>query len=617
MSKSPFVTVAVAFALLSAPALVPPDADAGPIVLYTVLKPRKLDLGLSDATKADPLFPFQWTLLNRGNLLFPAPNKRGIDLNVVPAWKLGLTGKGVRVMIVDGGLDATHEDLAANVDRSMLHSFVKDVKDPTSTDTGDEDGVAHGTAMAGILAAVARNGVGGRGVAPGATIGASQVIVGFVPPTAQALMQTYGGAPFSEKADIFSASYDFFEGLPEFADMETSNEARALAQLPAMRGGKGALVVRVAGNEYAGVGHLPCSRAKYNKLTCINAGFGPAKLLPQTVVVASINASGQHSSFSNTGANILVSGLGGDDVVTKPGTTSLGLITTDISGCERGVSAHKPTVELKNLTDFEKPGTPLFGALNARCNYLSVSSGTSSAVPTVVGVIALMLEANPALTWRDIRVILARTSRRVDAARAPTSIMLADHSGYVAEPAWTRNAAGLWFHNAYGYGLVDAHAAVVAAKGWARHLSGPMLDSGWVGAVGTQPSNGSSAAKPLPIPRGKREGAGYAIRVPATGLVEFVQVRMGVEGVNLSDIAVELTSPSGTRSVLLAPYTALDAPGVKGETVFASNAFMSERMDGDWTLRVIDTGFPNKLDPNDQAAQPLLTGWSIRVMGTS
>ncbi|RKP48586.1 S8 family serine peptidase [Pararobbsia silviterrae] len=590
-------------------------ASAEPLMLYNVLKPKSVNFGTQaqrpPEREADPLFPFQWPLLNRGNLFLPGPYTRGIDLNVVPVYRQGITGKGVRVMIVDGGLDARHEDLAANVDRSMLHSFTN-TNDASATDVGSDDGVSHGTAMAGIVAAVARNGVGGRGVAPGATLGAAQLLAGGERPDERALMQTYGGAPFSRNTDVFSASYEMFIGLPEFHEFESDSEVRALAQLPGLRGGRGAVVVKPSGNEFDGMGDVRCPRAKYVGLTCGHAAFSVARLLPQTIVVSSVNATGKRSSFSNTGANVLVAGLGGDDAPTPAGSAPLRWITTDISGCERGVVAHTPTVEVEHLTDFETPGTLLFGALNARCNYLSISSGTSSAVPSVAGVIALMLEANPALTWRDIRVILARTSRRVDAQSAPLSVLLADRSAYVAEPGWTRNGAGLWFHNAYGYGLVDAQRAVDVARNWPRHLSGPMPSTEWVGLARLQATD---PARRVAIPRGKAAGASDTIRVPQSGLVEFVQVRVALDKVNFSDLAIELTSPSGTRSVLLTPYTMLDTPELSGEVVFASNAFMSERMDGAWTLRVVNTGFANPLDPNDAAAQPSLLGWAIRVMG--
>ena len=76
--------------------------------------------------------------------------------------------------------------------------------------------------------------------------------------------------------------------------------------------------------------------------------------------------------------------------------------------------------------------------------------GTSSACPLGAGVVALMLEANPALSWRDVQSILARTARLIDED----------------DPDWTTNAAGYHINHKYGFGLLDAAAAVDLAAQW-------------------------------------------------------------------------------------------------------------------------------------------------------
>ena len=76
--------------------------------------------------------------------------------------------------------------------------------------------------------------------------------------------------------------------------------------------------------------------------------------------------------------------------------------------------------------------------------------GTSASAPMVAGVIGLMLEAEPDLTWRDIQHILVRTSQKID------------HS----DDGWFKTYEGRDFNHNYGYGLVDASAAVNLAKNW-------------------------------------------------------------------------------------------------------------------------------------------------------
>ena len=70
--------------------------------------------------------------------------------------------------------------------------------------------------------------------------------------------------------------------------------------------------------------------------------------------------------------------------------------------------------------------------------------GTSAATPIVAGVIALMLEANPELGWRDVQEILIRSAKKI----APD------------DTSWATNGAGLSFSHDYGAGMVDALLAV-------------------------------------------------------------------------------------------------------------------------------------------------------------
>lgn len=75
-------------------------------------------------------------------------------------------------------------------------------------------------------------------------------------------------------------------------------------------------------------------------------------------------------------------------------------------------------------------------------------NGTTSATPHVAGVAALVLEANPHLTLREVVAIIEKTARKV---------------GPYAYRAAPGRPNGDW-HREMGYGLVDANACVRDAK---------------------------------------------------------------------------------------------------------------------------------------------------------
>jgi subtilisin family serine protease len=105
----------------------------------------------SAAAADDPLRSSQWYL---------------DDIHADAAQKVA-TGRGVTVAVVDSGVDDSHPDLAGAVVNGP--DFVDNDSDPN-----DEQG--HGTAIAGIIAAQANNGIGVRGAAPGVKILAIRVL---------------------------------------------------------------------------------------------------------------------------------------------------------------------------------------------------------------------------------------------------------------------------------------------------------------------------------------------------------------------------------------------------------------------------------------------------------
>lgn len=78
----------------------------------------------------------------------------------------------------------------------------------------------------------------------------------------------------------------------------------------------------------------------------------------------------------------------------------------------------------------------------------STFGGTSAAAPLVAGVVALILQANPELGWRDVQHIFVNTSKITDAT----------------DSDWFTNGGGFRHNHKYGFGLVNAEAAVESAR---------------------------------------------------------------------------------------------------------------------------------------------------------
>ncbi|GIX68208.1 furin-like protease 2 [Caerostris extrusa] len=129
----------------------------------------------SSLTFRDPLYPEQWFL--HGGAY------RQYDMNVIPAWEQGYTGKGVVVTILDDGIQSNHPDLAQNYDKDASFDINGSDEDPTPQ---DDDENKHGTRCAGEVAAVANNEFCGVGIAYNASIGARK---GHVYPPEEQLLE--------------------------------------------------------------------------------------------------------------------------------------------------------------------------------------------------------------------------------------------------------------------------------------------------------------------------------------------------------------------------------------------------------------------------------------------
>jgi hypothetical protein len=551
-------------------------------------------LGFSVATVADPLVTEQWHLKNTGQTGFAdTAGIAGFDINVDPVFMTGTSGANVITAVVDTGLEIAHEDLAVNVIPGQSYNFNTGSNDPTNTVDTDGD---HGTSVSGLIA-MARNSTGGIGVAPAAKLKGFNFLSSNTPFVSQLVAALGGSSANPNSRDVMIFNESFGQTVTDgHQHIDPTVLAQLISGVNTLRGGKGALYVKAGGNGFfdMGTGTANCDIPNVTGVSCENVNFDPENATPYQMPVGAIAASGIKASYSTAGSALWVSAPGGGGgfnasvagIGFAPDAYEPAMVTTDQSGCAKGSS-----VTNSGTSRFNNGQAP-----NTSCNYTNTMNGTSSSTPVTVGVIALMLEANPNLTWRDVKHILASTARQIDAARAAVTIAVIG-GNYVAEPAWTTNNAGFHFHNWYGFGLVDANAAVVMAKTYTLGQLGTFVDTGTL----------SSGALSQAIPDHSITGASSAINV-TTGITftEAVQISVTATHTFTGDLAIELTSPKGTRSVLKTGddgfFNSQNLIGM----VLVSNALYGENPAGTWTLKVVDVA---------QGDTGTLTGWTLRIYG--
>jgi subtilisin family serine protease len=189
--------------------------------------------------------------------------------------------------------------------------------------------------------------------------------------------------------------------------------------------------------------------------------------------------------------------------------------------------------------------------------YTSNFSGTSAACPLAAGVGALILAANPALTVRDVQHVMVAAARQCDAGDA----------------SWIGNAAGRAVSESYGFGALNAAAAVNLAMSWTN--VGPALSH----------DTGAQAVNAL-IPDNNTTGLTRTVNVAPSMTVETVELVLNVDHDFVGDLQVELTSPGGTVSLLAKKRQ--DTQDDLINYVFTTFRCWGEDSAGDWTVKIAD-----------------------------
>ena len=252
--------------------------------------------------------------------------------------------------MLDSGTEPDHPDL----DVTVGGDYITGKSDYTSQD------MSHGTAAAGVAAAIGNNGVGVAGVAYDAHIFASRM-VGSI--TESGTYYAFVDA-VDAGAAVISNSWGYSRACEGYGIWSSLQDALEYAETEG-RGGLGTVVVQAAGND-----------------NCDISGDGLLGV-PTVFGVAAISGNDDKEWYSSYGDHV--------DIAAPSG----GLLTTDVTGSERG-----------------------YGSYNGDSDYWDGFSGTSAATPVVSGVFALMFAANPRLTAADAREIICQTATRNDISDA-------------------------------------------------------------------------------------------------------------------------------------------------------------------------------------------------------
>jgi subtilisin-like proprotein convertase family protein len=345
-----------------------------------------------------------------------------------------------------------------------------------------------------------------------------------------------------------SPTTGLFEEWNEIVSPDPLTEAALEYAAKYGRGGKGSIITFAAGNhdefKLTSNGSAQKSGARVDFQALPNSIY--------TIAVGAVNSLGKKSNYSQVGSSLLISAPSN----TSDGT-GLGIMTTDNKGPKGyNYGIHNTLFTWPPVADFKGSAdvTQTFG-------------GTSSATPAVSGVIALMLQRNPNLGWRDVQEILIRSAFKIDPS----------DSGWITANRTVSGNATEEFHfnDKYGAGRVDAAAAVALSGNWTN--LGPQLS--------------------LPTPNNTIQALGANSTINRTFTVngsitraEHVTLQLTVTDIPKGNLTITLTSPSpgNTTSTFCIPHS--DTLNKFENWKFMTVRSWAENPNGNWTLTITNNG---------------------------
>lgn len=483
--------------------------------------------GVEDGLDGDPFLKYQWYIQSLGNVVANTVEKTthvGDDLRILDVYHRVLgnsNGHDTVVQVVDTGVELKHEDLDILLEDSF-NAVTKD-NDPTATRSVSKNdpksplNSGHGTAVAGIIAAKTNNGLGIRGIVPRARIAGSNWLEDQ---TLGELDRVWYSQINDDNISVCNNSWGTY-----YLKDESFERILALGTQQ-LRYGRGRVYVFAAGN----------ARETYG-----NANLSYLTNNPYVVTVASLNAQDKYASYSNPGSNVLVSGYGGEHYYTAPT-----IMTTSLSG----ESYYKDELNgRKGVITVDE---------DSNKSYTYAMNGTSAAAPMVSGAIALVLDACPSLSWRDIRWLIANSATMVDKSSS----------------VWVENGAGLHFNTNYGYGKINPLGMIDMCRSQYFEPLGALQHEKVVYEYNQNiPDNNTTLQKNIVF--------------DSTMKIEWVGLTFDTNHPFAGDLEINLISPMGTKINIISPNE-LKFAAYDGGFRFSSVAYIDEDAKGKWIVEITD-----------------------------
>ena len=491
-----------------------------------------------DSMLSDPMYRFQWHLSGEG-FARPGQNQSGQN----QPFGINPSTQTVHLNVAevwkkykgDGIYIAIVESMNVNHE-DLKANIAREYSHVYGTPRTNSFLVSHGTAVAGVAAARGYNGIGVRGVAPFAKI----------------FNLSGDGFTTADSADSFTrhstitavSNHSYVRGPFKYISpmiymaMETGIDEGFH--------GKGTVYVLGAGNSGDSG-----DNSNYDMYKNYHAG----------VTVCGVDYQGKYNNKSSEpGANLWVCALVAEKEL--PGKYSkYSIVTTDLVESYQHYKGYKIR-----------------------------ASGTSNATPMIAGIVALMRQANRNLSWRDVKVILADSAVKTDP----------DDKGWgQSGMKYGSFDERYHFNHQYGFGLVDAKAAVDLAEEWVN-----------------LPPREEDAVVKEEINSTARTISKSLIMESDIDFIEHVDATIDFSINKIRDLSIELISPSGTKSILAAPgYNSRGDNGYNHQLFgnrdpqpwrFGSSRHLGEQASGEWRLIARNARAGNTIT---------LRSWELRIRG--